>query len=135
MLVLYHAFEIISFSDQIPLMIRRCDVNRLGLLLMEILAGKPVYVQCLRPALRHRELALELDPRFKELWNQIYPQTRIKELWNQMDPKMILKDTDIQRARELLYLILKCTSYHCTMEYALRELEETYSIMTRTITK
>ncbi|XP_035837050.1 probable receptor-like protein kinase At5g38990 [Helianthus annuus] len=91
---------------------RQCDVNGLGLLLMEILTGKPA------PS----------DYMGREHWS---PKVALAYVEDLVDPRMRLKDTELERARELLSLILKCTSYHYTMEQALKELEQIYSRMKR----
>ncbi|KAI7725607.1 hypothetical protein M8C21_014789 [Ambrosia artemisiifolia] len=91
---------------------RQCDVNGLGLLLMEILTGKPA------PS----------DYMGRERWS---PKVALAYVQDLVDRRMRLKDTELERARELFSLILKCTSYHYTMEQALKELEQIYSRMKR----
>ncbi|KAK1413987.1 hypothetical protein QVD17_29724 [Tagetes erecta] len=109
---------------------RLCDVNGLGLLLMEILTGKPVPLDYMgRP-----EVALAY---VKDLAD---PQMRLKDsetkralayVKDLVDPRMRLKKTETERAREILSLILKCTGYNCTLEQALEELEQIYSRMNK----
>ncbi|KAK1413988.1 hypothetical protein QVD17_29725 [Tagetes erecta] len=91
---------------------RLCDVNGLGELLMEILTGKPV----------------PLDYMGREPWSPAIALAYVKDI---VDPQMRLKDTEIEGAREVLSLILKCTGYLCTLEQALKELEQIYTRMKR----
>ncbi|XP_076932627.1 inactive serine/threonine-protein kinase BKN1-like [Bidens hawaiensis] len=92
---------------------RQCDVNGLGMLLMEILRGKPFVLDYLGREHWSGEVALASN-------------TRIEDL---VDPRMILNDNDNERAHELLSLILKCTRHDYAMEQVLRELEQIYSRM------
>ncbi|GKB54810.1 serine/threonine/dual specificity protein kinase, catalytic domain-containing protein [Tanacetum coccineum] len=97
-----------------------CDVNGLGMLMMELLTGKPIPGKGKMDILEENYLCAEVAKMSNKMIEDV------------VDQRLVLSAPEIESARELLSLIRKCTRYHYTMEEALKKLEQIHSRVTET---
>lgn len=94
--------------------LRWCDVSGLGMVLTEILTGKPI--QCKR----------EMETVEREHLCDEVTRMSNKMIQDVVDQRIKLNDFQIESVREMLSLILKCNRYQYTIEEATKELEKIY---------